>query len=51
MSSSNLFKRNNKTRNMILSKFSELGRKSKDKTEKSKLDISIHAMVIENEKE
>ena len=36
---------------MILSKFSELGRKSKDKTEKNKLDTSIHATVYENEKE
>ena len=36
---------------MILSKFSELGRKSKDKSEKHKLDTSIHATVYENEKE
>lgn len=51
ISSSNLLRRNNKTRNMILSKFSELGRKSKDKSEKHKLDTSIHATVYENEKE
>jgi hypothetical protein len=35
---------------MILSKFSEMGRKSRDKTEKSKLDTSIHLAAYENEK-